>query len=39
MFFEEETYAICGAVFEVYWEMRCAFLEAVYQECLELEFV
>ena len=26
-----------GAVFEVYREMGCGFLEAVYQECLEKE--
>ncbi len=26
-----------GACFEVYKEMGCGFLEAVYQECLELE--
>ena len=38
-FFEEETYAIRGAIFEVYREMGCGFLEAVYQECLEKEFV
>ena len=37
LFFEEETYAIRGAVFEVYREMGCGFLEAVYQECLEKE--
>jgi GxxExxY protein len=37
LFFEEETYAIRGAVFEVYKEMGCGFLEAVYQECLEKE--
>ena len=37
--FEEETYAIRGAIFEVYREMGCGFLEAVYQECLEKEFV
>ena len=34
---EKETYAIRGAVFEVYREMGCGFLEAVYQECLEVE--
>lgn len=28
---------IRGAVFEVYREMGCGFLEAVYQECLEKE--
>jgi GxxExxY protein len=35
----EETYAIRGAVFEVYKAMGAGFLEAVYQECLGLEFV
>lgn len=37
--FEQESYVIRGAVFEVYKEMGCGFLEAVYQECLlrELE--
>jgi GxxExxY protein len=34
----EESYAIRGAVFEVYREEGCGFLEAVYQECLEKEF-
>lgn len=34
---EQETYAIRGAVFEVYRELGCGFLEAVYQECLEKE--
>ena len=29
---------IRGAVFEVYREMGCGFLEVVYQECLENEF-
>ena len=37
LIFEEETYAIRGAVFEVYKEMGCGFLESVYQECLEKE--
>lgn len=36
--FEDESYRIRGAVFEVYREMGCGFLEAVYQECLEHEF-
>ena len=36
--FEEESYQIRGAVFEVYREMGCGFLEAVYQECLAKEF-
>ena len=34
---EEESYQIRGAIFEVYREMGCGFLEAVYQECLEKE--
>jgi GxxExxY protein len=37
LLFEEETFAIRGAVFEVYRELGCGFLEAVYQECLEKE--
>jgi GxxExxY protein len=32
-----ESYAIVGACFEVYNEMGQGFLEAVYQECLEIE--
>ena len=32
-----ESYAIMGACFEVYKEEGCGFLEAVYQECLEME--
>ena len=36
--YEEETYKILGACFEVYKEKGCGFLEAVYQECLEIEF-
>jgi len=35
--FADESYRIRGAVFEVYREMGCGFLEAVYQECLEKE--
>jgi GxxExxY protein len=38
LLFENETYAVRGAVFEVYSEMGSGFLEAVYQECLEKEF-
>jgi len=34
----EECYKIVGACFEVYKEKGCGFLEAVFQECLELEF-
>ncbi len=37
LLFKEECYFIQGAVFEVYREMGCGFLEAVYQECLEKE--
>jgi GxxExxY protein len=36
--FREESFQIQGAVFEVYREMGCGFLEAVYQECLTREF-
>jgi len=36
--FEEESYLIRGALFEVYKEKGPGFLEDVYQECLELEF-
>ena len=35
--YPDECYAIQGAVFDVYREMGCGFLEAVYQECLEKE--
>lgn len=38
LMFEDKTYNIRGAVFEVYKEMGCGFLEAVYQECLKKEF-
>jgi GxxExxY protein len=38
LIFEDESYLIRGAVFEVYREMGCGFLEAVYQECLRKEF-
>ena len=38
MIFSEESYQILGACFEVYKEKGCGFLEAVYQECLEIEF-
>jgi GxxExxY protein len=36
--YKDECYAIQGAVFDVYREMGCGFLEAVYQECLRKEF-
>jgi GxxExxY protein len=32
--FKEEAFAIQGALFSVYREMGCGFLEAVYHECL-----
>jgi GxxExxY protein len=35
--YPDESYKIMGACFEVYKEKGCGFLEAVYQECLELE--
>jgi GxxExxY protein len=37
--YKEESYAIQGAVFEVYKEIGSGFLEGVYQECLSKEFV
>ena len=38
LIYEEESFAIRGACFEVYKEKGCGFLESVYQECLEIEF-
>ncbi|MBP7865388.1 MAG: GxxExxY protein [Acidobacteria bacterium] len=38
LIYPEECYRIVGAAFEVYNRMGCGFLEAVYQECLEIEF-
>lgn len=35
--YPEESFEIRGACFEVYKEKGCGFLEAVYQECLEIE--
>jgi GxxExxY protein len=37
LIFKDEVYAIIGACFEVYNDKGCGFLEAVYQECLEIE--
>ena len=37
LLFEKESYEIRGAIFDVYREMGCGFLEAVYQECMEKE--
>lgn len=36
--YKEEAYQIQGAIFEVYKKMGAGFLEAVYQECLTIEF-
>jgi GxxExxY protein len=38
LLYSDESYLIRGAVFEVYRELGCGFLEAVYQECLQREF-
>lgn len=38
MIHEAESYKILGGCFEVYKEKGCGFTEAIYQECLELEF-
>jgi len=37
--YKEESYKIIGACFEVYNEKGHGFLEAVYQECLKMEFI
>src|SRR2546426_5090986 len=37
LLFNEESYKIIGACFEVYREKGCGFLEPVYQECMEIE--
>lgn len=37
--YRDEAYRIMGACFEVYTAKGCGFLEAVYQECLEIEFM
>jgi len=39
LLYPEETYAVIGACLEVYNVMGCGFLEAVYQKCLEREFL
>ncbi|MCA9235039.1 MAG: GxxExxY protein [Planctomycetales bacterium] len=38
LLYRDESYRIVGACFEVYNQMGCGFLEAVYQECLMHEF-
>lgn len=35
---KDEFYRLVGACFEVYKDKGCGFLEAVYQECLQIEF-
>lgn len=37
LIYPEESYKIMGACFEVYRQKGSGFLEAVYQECLEME--
>ena len=37
LIYEEETYAIRGAIFDVYNEMKNGYREEVYQQCIELE--
>lgn len=37
LLYEEESYRIRGACFEVYREKGCGFAEPVYQECMEIE--
>ena len=36
--YKDECHGIMGACFEVYTDKGCGFLEAVYQECLQIEF-
>ncbi|HNW99930.1 MAG TPA: GxxExxY protein [Candidatus Cloacimonadota bacterium] len=38
LLYPEEVFKIQGAIFEVYKELGCGFLESVYQECLQREF-
>ncbi len=35
---KEEAYQVIGACYEIHNELGSGFLEAVYQECLEIEF-
>ena len=38
LIYEQETYKILGACFEVHKQKGCGFTEPVYQECLAIEF-
>lgn len=38
LIYEQESYRLLGACFEVYREKGAGFTEPIYQECLEIEF-
>src|SRR5438094_4807088 len=38
LIYDEESYAIIGACFEIYKNKGCGFHEPIYHECLEIEF-